>query len=1008
MPFNGIDNLRDSRDKVEMKMWMLDEIKKCIDDPIYFIEHYVYINTLDNGFQLMKLYPYQKEAILRFLKYRFNINKWSRQVGKSTVVRAFILWFAVFKRRKTIMMLGNKLSLAKEQLQQFRETYLALPFWMQPGVTLWNKLSVEFTTKTRVLIAATTPDGVRGYSLNLLYLDEFAFLRPKMASEFCASVMPTITSGKTSRIIITSCVTPDTIVYTPNGMCEVGEFLDRSKPHGGYEVKEYSVAGFRNEPNHGRLMHNEGIVPTIRVTTRYAELEGSEMHKYFACKDGKYGMYRAHELKEGDFLAIRYGMDLWGNDTIGFKDTTNVNATSNNIGDVENITPDLAYLFGLYIAEGNFCTVPTRATVTITCGDDISPVLKNLGLKYYVNPDGIHYTISSRSLVNLFLHVGFDPSKHAKDKVIPPRLMKMSKECTRAMLQGMYDGDGCAENKTHYRIMYASTSRRLVEQLRAILLNFGILTELITRTARPTKRVKVCSTVHNLTIGRWDMVNKFFTDIGFRFERKQCRYAPARSSSRRGNHLDFIPYSVPALKEFKKSLKSGRKAFNIGFSYRGKLHQSRGLMLEMKERYKDTYPLDGTIFDYVRDDITWVPITKLEHGRNFVGDFSLNDTEDPKWCHSVIYQGILGFQTPAGMNFFYEMWQQAVDEKNASRDDLENKYVRSVVLWNEVPGRTPEWGQHELERIGEMRFRQEYECEFIGSAITLIDFKILQKLKPDEPLQLPYVSLPSGFEQNDLRIYMEPIHPAEIERRGWVYVAALDPSYGMRKDNHVLQIMLAKSNIELEQVAVLSSNKVTIEDFCKCAAELLSVYGNPPLTFEYNGPGSRAYGVLFNEPIGYDNIQNYDDELRGLWVNNQIKQQAVMLAKLYVERGYLKLHDKQTIDEFMTFTRLTQNTWGSSAGTNDDHVMATCWCLYYVNNDMFYGEVKPLGFLNGLELEFSNGIALEANRTIAAMGDDAVKAEQKALARLESSSMTSALSKVVIPTQKQLSGELAK
>ena len=118
MPFNGIDNLRDSRDKVEMKLWMLDEIKKCVNDPIYFIEHYVYINTLDNGFQLMKLYPYQKEAILRFLKYRFNINKWSRQVGKSTVVRAFILWFAVFKRRKTIMMLGNKLSLANEFARQ--------------------------------------------------------------------------------------------------------------------------------------------------------------------------------------------------------------------------------------------------------------------------------------------------------------------------------------------------------------------------------------------------------------------------------------------------------------------------------------------------------------------------------------------------------------------------------------------------------------------------------------------------------------------------------------------------------------------------------------------------------------------------------------------------------------------------------------------------------------------------------------------------------------------------
>ena len=110
MPFNGIDNLRDSRDKVEMKMWMLDEIKKCVNDPIYFIEHYVYINTLDNGFQLMKLYPYQKEAILRFLKYRFNINKWSRQVGKSTVVRAFILWFAVFMVGKG-MLIGNVLGI---------------------------------------------------------------------------------------------------------------------------------------------------------------------------------------------------------------------------------------------------------------------------------------------------------------------------------------------------------------------------------------------------------------------------------------------------------------------------------------------------------------------------------------------------------------------------------------------------------------------------------------------------------------------------------------------------------------------------------------------------------------------------------------------------------------------------------------------------------------------------------------------------------------------------------
>lgn len=1013
MPFNGIDNLRDSRDKVSMKPWMFQEIKKCAQDPIYFIEHYVYINTLDHGFQLMKLYPYQKAAILRFMKYRFNINKWSRQVGKSTVVRAFILWYAVFHRRKTVMMLGNKLSLAKEQLQQFRETYLALPFWMQPGVTLWNKLSVEFTTKTRVLIAATTPDGVRGYSLNLLYLDEFAFLRPKMAGEFLAGVMPTITSGTTSRVIITSCVTPDTIVYTPNGMCEVGEFLDRTKPHGGYEVPSYTVAGFREQPNSGCIMHNEGIVPTIRVTTRYAELEGSENHKYLACHNGKYGMYRAYELQEGDFLAIRHGMDMWGNDDFRFTDTTNDKGNGNHIGCIDRITPDLAYLFGLYIAEGNIGIHTERQYhhthyIDITCGDNILPEIEKLGLRATCS-DGIHYRISPKSLVELFLQVGFNPKNHAKEKVIPARLMKMSRECTRAMLQGMYDGDGCADTKSHYRIIYTSTSRRLVEQLRAILLNFGILSVLTTRTTPPTKRVSVSSTAYILTIDRRDMVNKFFTEIGFRFDRKQCRYSPERSSARRGHHLDVIPFSNPMLKEFKRSLKHGRNRFNIGFSHKGKLHQSREAMLALKQKYADTYPLDGSVFDYVRDDIAWTPITKIEHGENFVGDFSLNDTDDKVWCHSVVYQGILGWQTPNGMNHFYDMWQTAVEEDTATLEELKNKYVRSVVLWKEVPGRTEEWGRAELERSGEMRFRQEFECEFIGSAITLIDFKKLQQLKSEEPLILPKSKIPEGM---DLRIYREPLYPHELEKNGWLYVAAIDSGYGIRKDNHCLQIMLAKSNLELEQVAVLSSNQVTVEAFCARAAELLSVYGNPPLTIEFNGPGSRTYYIFFSV-LGYDNIQNYDDDLRGLWVNNQVKQNGVMLAKLYVENDYLKLHDKKTIEEFMSFTRLTQNTWGSSAGTNDDHVIATCWCLYYVASDMFYGEIKPIQYLNGLELQFSNGIALEANKALDDLNDPAARREQSALARLEAASMTpeaQSLSRARFPSQQipKLGTQLAK
>ena len=87
MSFNGITNLRDAKERVKLKPEHLAEIKKCAQDPLYFINTYMYINTKDNGMQLFKTWPFQDEAIKRFLKYRFNINRWSRQVGKSTMLQ---------------------------------------------------------------------------------------------------------------------------------------------------------------------------------------------------------------------------------------------------------------------------------------------------------------------------------------------------------------------------------------------------------------------------------------------------------------------------------------------------------------------------------------------------------------------------------------------------------------------------------------------------------------------------------------------------------------------------------------------------------------------------------------------------------------------------------------------------------------------------------------------------------------------------------------------------------
>jgi len=542
MPFNGIANLRDAKESVKLSAKQLAEIKKCALDPLYFMNNYMYINTKDYGMQLFKTWPFQEAAVKRFLKYRFNINRWSRQVGKSTIVRGFILWYAMFHADQLVAMLANKLSLAKEQLQLLRDSYLALPFWLQPGVKLWNKLSIQFSNNTRILIAATTGEGIRGFSPNLLYLDEFAFLREGLADDFWASVLPSISSGKKTRVIITS--------------------------------------------------------------------------------------------------------------------------------------------------------------------------------------------------------------------------------------------------------------------------------------------------------------------------------------------------------------------------------------------------------------------------------------------------------TPYGMNLFYRLWQEAVDEETASYHDLLSKFVRSTVKWNEVPGRDAQWGIDEIGRIGEQKFRQEYECEFVGSAITLIDYKILQKLHPDNPL--PMAATPPDFQ---MRMFQKPIIRQKMEVNGWTYIASIDTGYGIRKDYHVLQVLLAKSNIDLEQVFVMSSNTVTIEDFCAYSYLVLQGYGFPPLTIEYNGPGARTLGIMFNN-LQYENLVHYDNKLRGMWATDTIKQSAVMLLKLYVQRFYCKLHDEATINELMSFTTTTESgrKWGATGGNHDDHVTSLYWCIYYAASPQFEGgNVEEVDFLKGLELAFTaiGNTGEETNRALEFVQDQIAQREQMAIGRLQ-------------------------
>lgn len=199
--------------RINMPMQLTEEqvreYVKCAKDPIYFIENYVKIITLDKGFVQISLYPFQRQAIKDINDNRRVIVKAGRQVGKTTMVVGYILWYILFNEDKFVAILANKAPTAREILNRIKIAYEALPLWLQQGVRTWNKGDIELENNCRVMATSTASSAIRGYSISLLYLDEFAFVPSNIADEFFTSVYPTISSGTQSKILISS---------TPNGM----------------------------------------------------------------------------------------------------------------------------------------------------------------------------------------------------------------------------------------------------------------------------------------------------------------------------------------------------------------------------------------------------------------------------------------------------------------------------------------------------------------------------------------------------------------------------------------------------------------------------------------------------------------------------------------------------------------------------------------------------------------------------------------------------------------------
>lgn len=179
---------------------------KCYLDVAYFAKKHVNIISLDEGVVKFDLYDYQEALLQLYDANRFCIIMQARQSGKTITTATYLCHTIIFKTAKTCAVLGDKAATAQEILERIQTTYELLPLFLQRGVRVYNKRSMKLSNNSRIFSSASGKNAIRGKSLDIVYLDETAFLPNSI--QFYESTYPTISSGTKTKILMSS---------TPNG-----------------------------------------------------------------------------------------------------------------------------------------------------------------------------------------------------------------------------------------------------------------------------------------------------------------------------------------------------------------------------------------------------------------------------------------------------------------------------------------------------------------------------------------------------------------------------------------------------------------------------------------------------------------------------------------------------------------------------------------------------------------------------------------------------------------------
>ncbi len=280
--------------------------------------------------------------------------------------------------------------------------------------------------------------------------------------------------------------------------------------------------------------------------------------------------------------------------------------------------------------------------------------------------------------------------------------------------------------------------------------------------------------------------------------------------------------------------------------------------------------------------------------------------------------------TPNGMNKFYKMWVDAEEKRNT--------YVPFAINWDDVPGRDEEWKKQTIENTSERQWRQEFECEFLGSTNTLID--------PSKLRNMPYK--PPIRQQQELDVYEEP-------KDGRIYCTLVDTASGVGQDYSAF-IILDVSQIPYKVVAKYKNNEISPILFPHIVEQVSKKYNNSYCLIETNGNGNQVADILYYD-IEYENTiitsaahggQEVSGGFRknsriGIVTSKNVKRMGCSTLKELIEKDHLHIEDYDIISELMTFAE-KGTSYQAEEGYNDDLVM--CLVLFgWLVNQRYFKEI---------------------------------------------------------------------